>query len=322
VNYRSFQHLNLSIVRNLHKLPKDVDLVVGVPRSGLLAANLLALHLNLPLADLDGFKAKRLLRGGARTERVKVDFDGIRNVIVLDDSLQSGHAMKVARETLENLDFDKKLHFGVVYLKPGAQQPIDFHLEECAMPRAFEWNMMHHSGVLIHSAMEIDGVLCHGPERKDLVSPDRYAEFITNARPNLRFTGKIGLLVTNRPESHRRETEAWLAGQGIDYGRLIMSEATRGSRDWKPEIYGSDRDLFVFFVGNVNDAKRLACRTGKMVYAADVREMIYPSGAVGSLRAARRKLVSLVGGAMPGSMKLAIKQFLEGGSSGSAAYRD
>ena len=55
MNYRSVNDLNHCIVANLHRLPRDIDLVVGIPRSGVLAASLIALHLNLPLVDLDGF---------------------------------------------------------------------------------------------------------------------------------------------------------------------------------------------------------------------------------------------------------------------------
>jgi len=288
VNYRSFQQLNASIVRNLHKIPANADLVVGVPRSGLLAANLLALHLNLPLADLDGFKARRLLRGGVRTDRVKKHFDEIRNVVVLDDSLQSGHAMSVARKALEDIGFGENLYFGVVYLRPGVQHPLDFHLEECAMPRAFEWNMLHHPGVMIHSGMEIDGVLCHGPGSGDLESPERYLDFIRSARPYLKFTGKIGMLITNRPEKVRCETEEWLERQGIQYSRLFMRGAKAGGRDQKRKLFNADRDLFVFFEASVEYARQLACSTGKMVYAVDIREMVYPVGVAGSLRATRR----------------------------------
>ena len=48
MNYRSIADLNHTILKQLHMLPRDFDLVVGVPRSGMLPANLIALYLNLP----------------------------------------------------------------------------------------------------------------------------------------------------------------------------------------------------------------------------------------------------------------------------------
>ena len=55
MNYRSIAQLAASVSRWSMSLPGDIDLVVGVPRSGLLAANLLALYRNLPFTDLEGY---------------------------------------------------------------------------------------------------------------------------------------------------------------------------------------------------------------------------------------------------------------------------
>jgi len=57
--YRSINDLNNIILQRLHILPKDFDLIVGVPRSGMLPANLLALYLNKPYTDLHSFICSR-----------------------------------------------------------------------------------------------------------------------------------------------------------------------------------------------------------------------------------------------------------------------
>ena len=46
--------LDDAVVSWLADLPRDVDIVAGIPRSGLLVANLLALHLNVPMTDIAG----------------------------------------------------------------------------------------------------------------------------------------------------------------------------------------------------------------------------------------------------------------------------
>ena len=38
-----------------HRVPHDVDLIVGIPRSGMLVASILSLKLNLPMTDLYAF---------------------------------------------------------------------------------------------------------------------------------------------------------------------------------------------------------------------------------------------------------------------------
>ena len=55
MNYRSYADLSRTIVQNIGLLPRDIDLVVAVPRSGYLAAGIIALTLNRPLIDLGGF---------------------------------------------------------------------------------------------------------------------------------------------------------------------------------------------------------------------------------------------------------------------------
>ena len=68
MHYRSVADLNEDIKANLHKIPEDVTLIVGVPRSGMLAANLIALYLNIPLTDIDNFIAG----AAAMDERTRV----------------------------------------------------------------------------------------------------------------------------------------------------------------------------------------------------------------------------------------------------------
>ena len=47
MNYRNIDDLNHCILQHLSILPRDFDLIVGIPRSGMFPANLLALYLNL-----------------------------------------------------------------------------------------------------------------------------------------------------------------------------------------------------------------------------------------------------------------------------------
>ena len=66
MRYRSIAELDDDVVDWLHRLPRDLELIVGVPRSGLLAASMLALHLNLPLTDVEGLIEGRVLQSGPR----------------------------------------------------------------------------------------------------------------------------------------------------------------------------------------------------------------------------------------------------------------
>lgn len=69
MNYRSVDDLNEDSRELAFEIPNGIDLIVGIPRSGMLAGNLMALHLNLPLTDVDGLCERRLLQSGRRHKK-------------------------------------------------------------------------------------------------------------------------------------------------------------------------------------------------------------------------------------------------------------
>src|SRR5690606_350291 len=142
----------------------DLDLIVGIPRSGLLVANLLALHLNLPLTDVDGFLQGKLLQTGRRLNAQK-SFDPAQNLttLVVDDSMRTGRQMKCVRARLESAKLRHRIYYAAVYITPQVHQALDLWYEVLDTPRIFEWNIMHHS-LLSKSCVDIDGVLCRDPE--------------------------------------------------------------------------------------------------------------------------------------------------------------
>lgn len=74
MNFRTIGDLNSVIYKNLQKIPQDIDLVVGIPRSGMLAGSIISLLLNEPLADFNS-----LLNGEyhSRLDNMCFDIDGV-----------------------------------------------------------------------------------------------------------------------------------------------------------------------------------------------------------------------------------------------------
>ena len=92
MDYRSVGDLNGILAKSVHKVPEDVDLIVGVPRSGMLAGTLLALHTNRQLTDVDGYLNGRLMANGLQRKSIgrKVTaMSEVRRALVIDDSLLS-----------------------------------------------------------------------------------------------------------------------------------------------------------------------------------------------------------------------------------------
>ena len=101
MNYRNIDDLNHCILQHLSILPRDFDLIVGVPRSGMFPANLLALYLNLPVTDIDSFRNGHIYQTGERGKTFNMTH--IHKVLVVDDSIATGKAVKKCRELLKDI---------------------------------------------------------------------------------------------------------------------------------------------------------------------------------------------------------------------------
>jgi len=298
VNYRSISTLNKQIINWLPKLPQDLELIVGIPRSGMLAANILALHMNLPFTDIDGFLEGRVLATGPRFNRKQLLSDTI-NVLVIDDSLLSGTEMAGVKEKISMAKIPHKIYYAAVYVKPGNEHMVDYFCEILPTPRCFEWNVMHHS-ILQRCCVDVDGVICRDPDKDENDDGIRYRQFLSSVEPLIIPTWEIGWLVTCRLEKYRTLTEEWLHKHGIKYNELIMMDfpdkATRvasGSHgSFKAKVYESTRAK-LFIESSLKQATEIARITGKDVLCMETREMINPSIAAKSLRRVKGMRYSL-----------------------------
>lgn len=73
MNFKTIQNMTCDIFNNLNQIPHDIDLIVGVPRSGMLAASIIALDLNLPLTDIDSFLEGKIY-GAGDTKKTNIGY--------------------------------------------------------------------------------------------------------------------------------------------------------------------------------------------------------------------------------------------------------
>lgn len=284
IHFRSVGDLAKCITANLSRIPREVEVVAGVPRSGMLPATLIALHLNLPLTDVDGLLRGKLLSCGL-TKDLRVterDLSNIRRILVVDDSIASGNQMCAVREALVERGIAGRCIFLAVYATPTSSQLVDLHFETLPQPRLFEWNLMHH-GFLRKAAVDFDGVLCKDPAPDENDDGPRYERFLRDAQPLFLPSKPVGMIVTCRLEKWRPQTEEWLAKHGVKYGKLIMldlpSKAERQKRRvharFKSEVYlRSEAQLFI--ESCPVQAVEIAKRTGKPVLCVDNMRMFTP----------------------------------------------
>lgn len=281
MNYRSIADMNDTIVRNLHRLPRDIDLVVGIPRSGLIAANLVSLAANIPMTDLDGFVAGRVYSSGVTKRRPALDRETsrMRKVLILDDSINGGDAMRQARARMAATGTNADMIFSAVYGSFAVYEEADFIFEVVPWPRLFQWNFMHHK-FLERSCIDVDGVLCIAPAGGEGEDRPAFTDDLSRMRALYLPTRKVRHLVTARPRADLPRLEDWLAAHRIAYDELIALDPD-GARDpamrgkAKAMLYrGCDADLFI--EGDRDQAAAIARLSGKPVLCTASQRMIPP----------------------------------------------
>lgn len=279
--YRSFDDLSRTIRENIHKLPHDIDAVVGVPRSGMIPAYLIGLYLNKPVLSIASFLeaqargADYASEAGARSKYIRTDRSN--KVLVVDDSYRRGEAHRKVIQQLAAVEDVEFLHAAIYTTAEGVDN-LDFWCEVLPSRRLFEWNVFHHK-TLENAALDIDGVLCQDPPVDD--DGPQYLAYIRNAIPRFIPSTPVKMLVTCRLEKYRAATEAWLAEQGIRYEKLVMlnlpDKATRmkwGRHGfYKGEVYEKS-DCNLFIESSLREALQIVEATRKPVFCTETMSML------------------------------------------------
>ncbi len=281
MNYRSISDLNNVILQRLHILPRDFDLIVGVPRSGMMPANLLALYLNKPFTDIHSFLNGHIYKAGARGQFF--DIKDFKKILVVEDSVASGAAMEEVKEKLADLSSHFTIEYCAVFMAPGKEKTVDYYFETVPLPRYFQWNIMNHS-TLEKACFDIDGVLCADPLPEQNDDGPKYREFLLNAKPLFIPGSRIGTIVTSRLEKYRPETEIWLKANNIKYNELVMLDLPDMKARQKANNHGSHKantyksgNYVLFVESELNQAYEINRLTGKPVLCTANFEMIFKS---------------------------------------------
>lgn len=83
MNYRTYADMALHIKQILPKI-SDVDLIVGIPRSGMVPAYMIGAFLNRYVCSLDEFVSGIAYSKGIRSVRERT----VKKVLVVDDSVK------------------------------------------------------------------------------------------------------------------------------------------------------------------------------------------------------------------------------------------
>lgn len=282
--YRNISDLNQIILKRLSIIPRDFDLIVGIPRSGMLPANLLALYLNKPYTDIHSFLNGHIYKAGARSQFF--DIKDFKKILVVDDSIASGSAMEKCKESLKDLSANFSISYCAIYVIPGKEKLVDYYFEIVPLPRYFQWNILNHT-TLEKACFDIDGVLCVDPTEEQNDDGKKYMDFVLNAPPLFIPGSKIGTIVTSRLEKYRKETEKWLEDNHVKYNQLVMldlpnkeaRQKANSHAEHKAKTYQSN-SYVLFIESSKSQAIEINRITKKPVLCTENFEMIFDAESV------------------------------------------
>lgn len=294
--YRSYADMSRVISQSVGLLPA-VDYVVGIPKSGIVPATMIASVKNANFLDLDSFLFMQSRRKGRRIQAPGAEDTGPR-VLIVDDSVNTGAEFRRVQKRLTALEADCEVTFCAIFGLPDRVKNAPKHivLDRVPQPRIFQWNYRNH--IVAESAcFDMDGVLCQDPTATDNDDGPRYLDFLRNAEPLFIPQKQIHAIVTSRLEKYRAPTEDWLEENGVQYKELIMLDLPsaeerrrlKAHAPFKAEVYGK-RDDILFVESNYKQARDIAIATDKCTVSTDTDTFFYgqadAAATVGNVREA------------------------------------
>ena len=281
LNYKSISDLNYCIKNNINKIPKDVDLIVGIPRSGMLAANIIALNLNVDFVSIDEFLNNIKIKSSSRIIKRLEKCSDAKKVLIVDDSVNAGNTIENIKQLLAKST--NNLIYCCIYGLKKTYNKVDVCMEQVEEPRLFEWNIFHRS-FLEKCCVDMDGVLCKDPTEKQNDDGSEYSNFLFNTPALIKPTFKIGSIVTSRLEKYREQTVEWLKKNQIKYDNLYMLDSDAKTRrekmlhaPFKAKIYKKIISSELFIESDFYQSIEISKMSGKQVLSFANQKMIYPN---------------------------------------------
>jgi len=276
LTFVTYAQLADNVTKFVAKLPRNIVGVIDIPRSGMLPAAILAQIYNVPLSTLDSFVETKQFRPGGRRN---MDVPASGNVIVVDDSVYMGQAMRNAQDlwAKSGINSFSPIWTAVYGSKPMPRLKCRI-FKTIPAPRYFAWNLMQHPD-LCQAMSDIDGVICYDPDVRDDDGPI-YSEWLDRAIPFHIPKVPVGALVSMRLEKWRKPTEDWMHKYNVKFGNLILCPSTTAG-DRRKMNYGEfkgvkyrDSNYSLFIESDAKQAvdiarvgnKPVVCITNGVVY--------------------------------------------------------
>lgn len=249
MNYRTLADMARLIRANIHSIPR-VDCVVGIPRSGMIAASMIATLTNQKLLSVSQLGSCQY-----------------KSILLVDDSVADGATMCEMFHRVRAWHPEANITTLAVFVKPNSPLP-EMYFETVPGPRVFEWNW-HRSKYLGVAILDIDGVI------STETLPGHREKGVLLYRPARNPLA----LATGRREYEREETTRWLRRHDIEYGRLFMTDVPAyvqgGKMARATKVKACEIAKPRWFVeSNIHQAEYIRANTGLPVLCVDSNVML------------------------------------------------
>lgn len=242
------------IKKNLHVV-KDFDLFVGIPRSGLLVANIIALYLNKPVCTVQ--ELVNNLRPQNGFSRNINDDGNYRNVLIVDDTVNTGKSINHVRCILEQANI--KVKYCAIYSTENARKYVDIAFEVLEKPRIFQWNYLNNS-ILKFSAVCFENIICNKFIKVNSLS--RLETELSCATPNLLKDVKLSCVFTGYNSEASVLIAQWLRHYNIEVERIISHRGRNLYNKLGADFFLSNstefKDIKLILLGSNYRAKKIS----------------------------------------------------------------
>ncbi len=209
--YRTINDLNDLIKENLARLQSyNFDLIVGLPRRGMIPATLIGLFLNKPVVSFNELNANLASEKiGYRLQEESAKFPkSYSNILLVDDSTDEGTVFEQAFSKLDEATAKKVTTLSVYATEKGGDR-VDLHLETLEEPKLYEWNILHKKAALADAAMRFEGII---------VTNAITGAWIPVTLPSY----PVKIVYSGLRERHREQLESFLRQHGVQFEQLKM----------------------------------------------------------------------------------------------------
>jgi hypothetical protein len=259
--------------RLVEHLDPSIELVVGVTRSGLVPASIVAARLHRPLMTashlgrlVDVSQGKRFTGHGAET----------RHVLVLDGTAALAGTIGDVTPLIRKRFPRAQITRAVVYAHPHGQHEVDLFWAELAGAHFLEWNWQN-AGHGEHCGFDFDGILCRDTTPGEMRLTDIPPLYLPRRLP-------VPLIASGRGEECREASQSWLTRHGVRWERLELRPAhvpfeAHTIALWKADVFASS-GCTLFAESDPIQARLINERTGKPVLCPELGQVLPPAPSV------------------------------------------